>query len=486
MPYVQHTPEDLQKMLAAIGVERLEQLFRSIPAALRLNRPLAIAEKRTEAEIVREFTELGERNRRVDSMPSFLGAGVYHRFIPAAVDYLSSRGEFNTSYTPYQPEVSQGTLQAIFEYQSMIARLTGMEIANASMYEAGTALAEAILMAYAIHGKGRKVLVSDAVHPEYRRVLETYFRHHPIRLESIPLAPDGRTDSSRLAVESAGQEEVFAVAIQSPNFFGVIEDGRDIRQAADRLSPNREEALRPFLIAAVDPISLAVLSPPGDYGADIAVGDGQALGNEPNLGGPTFGFFATREAHVRKIPGRIVGETVDQDGKRGYVLTFQTREQHIRRERATSNLCTNQGLMCLRGAMAMAFLGEKGLRQMAELSARLAHHACEALCRLSGVRRVFSAPFFQEFTLELPLPAREAYKRLLARGVRGGLALDRYFPERSSQMLFAVTEMTRLEEVDLLVRHLRELIQIGAPDAGREVAPPAAGSVKSPLEAVRR
>jgi glycine dehydrogenase subunit 1 len=475
MAYVPHTDDEVRQMLEAIGKESLEALFSSIPAELRLKRPLQIPARAGEVEILRRFEALASRNRRLDEMPSFLGAGVYHRFVPAAVDYLSSRGEFNTAYTPYQPEVSQGTLQAVFEYQSLMARLTAMEISNASMYEAGTALAEAALMAYAIHGSGKRLLVSAGLHPEYRRVLETYFRRHPIVLETVPLNAGGILDLERLAA-LAKDGGAFAAVLQTPSFFGSIEDGPALRRALDALGEPR-----PLLIAAVDPISLGLLTPPGDYGADIAVGDGQSLGNEPNLGGPTFGFFATRMEHVRKIPGRIVGETKDRDGQRGYVLTFQTREQHIRRERATSNICTNQGLACLRGAMAMAFLGERGIRAVAEVSTRMAHHAERRLLALPGLRRVFAAPYFQEFVLELPRDAEEVYRELLARGVRGGLPLGRYFPERRRQMLFAATELTTRDDVEALCQALGKVLA-GASTGGAGPKP----QPRQPLEAIER
>jgi glycine dehydrogenase subunit 1 len=452
MPYVPHTAEDVQRMLQRIEVRSVEDLFRSIPSDLRARAPLAIPEAQTEAAVLREMSRAASRNSRVDDRPCFLGAGVYNRFIPAAVDYLSSRGEFNTAYTPYQPEASQGTLQAIFEYQSMIARLCGLEISNASLYDAATALVEAALMAYTLHQKGTRLLVSAGVHPEYRQVLETYFRHHPIRVETLPLGRRGALDPAALEARLSGGE-VFAMAIQSPNFFGVIEDGAALRAALG------EGTTRPLLLAAVDPISLALLQPPGSYGADIAVGDGQPLGNEPSYGGPTFGFFATREAHVRKVPGRIVGETRDREGRRGYVLTFQTREQHIRRERATSNICTNQGLVCLRGAMYLAFLGEKGLRAVAERTTRAAHLAARKLAAIPGVRPVFDAPFFGEFALSLPVSAAEAYRSLGERGIIGGLPLGRYFPEREKEMLFSVTEMTSLSDIDRLVEALREILK---------------------------
>jgi glycine dehydrogenase subunit 1 len=456
--YVPHTAEDIREMLERIGASSLEDLFRSIPEELRRRTPLSIPECRTEAEILRDMEKLAGRNRRIDDRPSFLGAGVYHRFIPSAVDYLSSRGEFNTAYTPYQPEASQGTLQAIFEYQTMIARLTGMEIANASMYEGATALAEGLLMAYAVHQKGTRALVSGGLHPEYRRVLETYFRHHPIQVETLPLGPQGTLVPEELAERIRAAGDVFAVAIQNPSFFGSIEDGQALSAALGAASGAASGGARPLLIVSAEPISLALLAPPGSYGADVALGDGQGLGNEPSYGGPTFGFFATRLAHVRKVPGRIVGETRDREGRRGYVLTFQTREQHIRRERATSNICTNQGLCCLRGAMYLALLGESGLRLVAERSTRMAHLAFERLTRIPGVRQLFAAPFFQEFTLGLPRPALEVYRALGARGIVGGLPLSRFFPERGGEMLFACTEMTQVEDIERLASALAEVL----------------------------
>ena len=452
MPYVPHTPEDRREMLATIGAKSLEDLFASIPPSLRARGPLAIPAEATEAEILRSMERQAARNRRLDDRPSFLGAGTYHRFVPAAVDYLASRGEFNTAYTPYQPEASQGTLQAIIEYQTMIARLCGMEISNASLYDGATALAEAILMSWAIEPRGGKALVSGGVHPESLRVLETYFRHHPIQVEILPLGPGGALEPEAVAAR-VREGDVFALAIQTPNFFGIVEDARAI--AASLVG---EGAARPFLIASADPVSLALLEPPGSWGADVVVGDGQSLGNDPSFGGPTFGFFATREAHVRKVPGRIVGGTRDRDGRRGWVLTFQTREQHIRRERATSNICTNQGLLCLRAAMHLAFLGERGFRLVAERTVRMAHLAHRRLTALPHTAPVHRAPFFGEFAVRLPRPAGEVYQALGERGIVGGLPLGRYFPERESEMLFACTEMTMPEDITRLEAALREVL----------------------------
>ena len=455
MAYLPHTAEDRREMLKSLGLGRLEDLFPGIPEELRLRRDLKLPPRRSEPEILAEFEHLAARQSRIDDRPSFLGAGSYRRFVPAAIDYLASRGEFNTAYTPYQPEVSQGTLQAIFEYQSLICRLTGMEISNASLYEAGTALAESVFMAHAVRNGATKVLVSEGVHPEYRRVLSTYVRSHPLELVTLPLE-NCVTPWRRVAeeIDKAGASAVAAVVLQTPNFFGCIEDAPAFGKG---LAPLPEEG-RPLLIAVVDPVSLGVLAAPGSYGADVAVGDGQGLGNYPAYGGPTFGFFTTRMSHVRKVPGRIVGETKDRDGRRGYVLTFQTREQHIRRERATSNICTNQGLLSLRGAMYLSFLGETGLRQVAESCARRARHAFEQLTKIPGVETLTPGPFFCEFPLRLPAPAEEVYDELGRRGVIGGFPLGRVFPDRSREMLFACTELTTAGAIAKLETELRAIL----------------------------
>ena len=459
MAYFPHTARDRENMLGALGLESIEDLFRSIPEEIRLGRNLDIPERASEPGIIRELGAMADRNSRMDNRPSFLGAGTYQRFIPAAIDALSSRGEFNTAYTPYQAEVSQGTLQAIMEYQTMLCQLTGMEISNASMYDAGTALAEAVFMAYAVRRKGNTVLVSEAVHPEYRRVLDTYLADHPVEARTVGLEND-LTDMESIAraLEEEG-DDVLAVVIQNPNFFGLIEPMENAGSLLGCLQEDDENQVdRPLLISIVDPISLGILKDPGAYGADIVIGDGQQLGNPPNLGGPTFGFFTTLKKHVRKVPGRIVGETVDRDGRRGYVLTFQTREQHIRRERATSNICTNQGLCSLRGAMYLAFLGPRGIRKVAEASARLAHYAHGVLTEIDGVEAVSTAAFFQEFALKLPVDAQVAYRTLAERNIGGGLPLARFFPDRSEEMLFAFTELVTKKDIDHLGEELGKVL----------------------------
>jgi glycine dehydrogenase subunit 1 len=468
MAYVPHTDQDRAEMLETLGLSKLDDLFASIPENIRLRRALDTPALRSEAEILDELARIGSANTRIDNRPSFLGAGVYRRFIPSAIDALSSRGEFNTAYTPYQAEVSQGTLQAIFEYQTMIARLTGMDISNASMYDAATALAEAVLMAWSARSKGRIVWISEGVHPEYRRVLATYLSHHPIELRTLKVE-NGRTPLDRLSeeMEQAGGDALAAV-VQNPNFFGFLEDTPKIDKIFRKLEtlsqldeggPRKKGPTRPLLIAVVDPISLAVVAPPGQWSADIALGDGQQLGNPPTFGGPSFGFFATQNAHVRKVPGRIVGETKDSEGRRGYVLTFQTREQHIRRERATSNICTNQGLCCLRGAMYLAFLGKEGIAEVARASMSVAHTAFERLIATSSIEAVSDAPFLNEFPLRLPTSAESVYQKLGEEGITGGLPLSRFYPDRENEMLFAFTEMTKSSDVDRLVRALTTITQ---------------------------
>ena len=460
MAYFPHTDQDREEMLQVLGHESIEDLFAWIPGDIRLGRDLKLPARASEPEIIEEMGALAIRNSRMDNRPSFIGAGTYRRFIPAAVDSLSSRGEFNTAYTPYQAEVSQGTLQAIMEYQTMLCQLTGMEISNASLYDAGTALAEAVLMSYALRRKGNTVLVSEAVHPEYRRVLDTYLADHPVEARTIGLENDLTSMESIARALEEGGDDVLAVVLQNPNFFGLIEPmenaGNLLGCIQKKDAPSQGD--RPLLISIVDPISLGLLRDPGTYGADIAIGDGQQLGNPPDLGGPTFGFFTTLAKHVRKVPGRIVGETVDSDGKRGYVLTFQTREQHIRRERATSNICTNQGLCSLRGAMYMALLGPGGISKVAAASTRLAHYAHGILTGIEGVEAASSASFFQEFALELPVSADAVYKSLAARGIGAGLPLGRFFPARDKEMLFAFTEMTTKKDIDLLGEALKRVV----------------------------
>ncbi|MBM4051005.1 MAG: aminomethyl-transferring glycine dehydrogenase subunit GcvPA, partial [Planctomycetes bacterium] len=393
MPYIQNTPSDVQAMLKAAGVGSLDELFASIPAHLKLNRPLDLPPALSELELLGHVSDLARRNRHLDECVSFLGAGVYDHFIPAVVDQLASRSEFYTSYTPYQPEVSQGVLQVFFEYQTLICQLTGMDVSNASMYDGASALAEAVLMACHIASPGakRRALVPRTLHPEYRHVLRTYMKHFELELVEIGYE-DGiiRLDELERECKSGAA----CVVVQNPNFFGCVEPVRRISAVAKQAGA--------LLVACVDPISLGILEAPGAYGADIVVGDGQPLGNHPSFGGPHFGFMACRQEFVRKMPGRIVGETVDHDGRRGFVLTLQTREQHIRREKATSNICTSMALCALRGTVYLAALGKLGLRRVAELCLQKSHYLRDEIAKLPGFKPRFTAPFFKEFAVACP------------------------------------------------------------------------------------
>ena len=388
MAYIANTPDDVRVMLGAIGLDSLEQLFDMIPAEFRLERPLNIAPALTELELTGRIQAALAKNQGADQRVCFLGGGCYDHFIPAVVDNLSARGEFYTSYTPYQPEASQGTLQATFEYQTLITQMTGMDISNASLYDGGSATSEAMLMALTITRRFGQVVVAESVHPEYRQVLRTFLAQMEPKLVTVP-SPGGR--STPEAFGRVIDDQTAAVVVQYPNVFGQLEDVRAIVEQA--------HARGALAIVVVDPISLGLLNRPGDYGADIVVAEGQCLGNPLQFGGPYLGIMACREAYVRKMPGRIVGETTDRNGKRCWVLTLQTREQHIRREKATSNICTNQGLLALRASIYLSVMGPHGLRQAAELSTRKAHYAAERLAAVPGLSLAFPGPFFKEFVV---------------------------------------------------------------------------------------
>jgi glycine dehydrogenase subunit 1 len=449
MAYILNTPADVRAMLAALGLESLDQLFDRVPAPFRLNRPLAIPKALTELELTQHIEDLASKNQGADVRPCFLGAGSYDHFIPAVVDHLASRGEFYTAYTPYQPEASQGTLQATFEYQTLITQLTGMEVSNASLYDGGSATAEAMLMALTITGRRGRVVVAGSVHPEYRQVLKTYLTNLDPELVTVP-ARAGRVDPGELA--KAINAETAAVVLQYPNFFGQLEEIEALVETA-----HRQGALA---IVSVDPISLGLLRRPGTYGADIVVAEGQSLGNPLAYGGPYLGILACREAYVRKMPGRIVGQTTDRHGRRCFVLTLQTREQHIRREKATSNICTNQGLLALRASIYLALMGPTGLRWVAEISTRKAHEAADALSQVTGVSLAFPGPFFKEFVIRV---AEKDPQRVLAEvgrlGYHGGIALGRWYPDLADAILVAVTEKRTQAEIDGLARAYAEALR---------------------------
>ena len=445
MPYIPHSDEDRDAMLAAIGVRSLDALFKDVPEHVRfpvLELPPALSEM----EARWELDMLAEANATTADGPCFLGAGAYRHFVPAVVDSFLRRGEFYTAYTPYQPEVSQGTLQAIFEYQTMICNLTGMEVSNASHYDGATATAEAVISAINVHRlKRRKVVMSPLVHPEYRAVVRTYTQGMGL---TVTGDDDPQADLPALVDQVDG--ETACLIVQTPNFLGQIEDLEGLADAV--------HAKKGLLIVVADPISLGLLKPPGAFGADIVVGDGQGLGGGLNFGGPYLGFFATRMKHVRKMAGRLVGQTVDAEGRRGFVLTLSTREQHIRRERATSNICTNQGLMVLAATIYMAALGRCGMRQVAELCYHRAQYAADRIDELAGYTVLRDKPFFKEFVVRCPRPAGEINDRLLEEwGIIGGYDLGRAYPRLEDHMLLCVTEMNPREEIDTLVEALQEV-----------------------------
>lgn len=439
--YIPHTDEDRKAMLETLGIGSPEELFADIPEEVRLRRPLDLPPALSEMELVAHLEGLAGDNSAA-SLVCFLGGGVYDHFVPPVVPYLAYRGEFATAYTPYQPEVSQGTLRAIFEFQSMIAELTGMDVANASMYDGATALTEAALMAVNV-ARRERIAVASSVHPEARQVLATYAAGQ--RLPVRPVAVDPRTGTTDLGalerVLAAG--DVACVLVQQPNFYGCLEPVPAIAE--------RAKASGALLVVSVDPISLGLLEAPGSYGADIVVGDGQALGLPMNYGGPHFGFFACRAEHVRRMPGRIVGRTVDREGRTAYVLTLQAREQHIRRERATSNICTNHSLMALAAAIYLAYLGPQGLRRVAELCLHKAHYLAREVERLPGFHLVFEAPFFKEFVVRCDRPGLDPAAAARQAGYLVGPELGRWEPDRSGQFLVAVTEQRTRAQMDGLV-----------------------------------
>jgi glycine dehydrogenase subunit 1 len=444
MNYIPHTDADQAAMLAAIGVARVEDLFHDVPAACRFPQ-LELPEPVSEMEIMAELQAMSEENLDVGHYPSFLGAGAYNHYVPRVVDHVISRSEFFTAYTPYQPEISQGTLQSIFEYQSMICALTGMEVANASHYDGATSTAEAVIMALnSVKGKRNKVLVSPALHPEYRAVVRTYTQGMGLEIVGDESSTAGLPDLARLDDRTA------CLIVQSPNFFGQIED-------LDGLAERVHQAGAMLVVVVTDPIGLGLLRPPGDYGADIVAGEGQALGNGLNYGGPYLGFFACREKDVRKMAGRLVGQTVDAEGKRGFVLTLATREQHIRREKATSNICTNQALCALAASIHLAALGKSGLRRLAELCYHKAHYAAEQIATVDGYQMLSGKPFFHEFAIRCPAPVQAINDYLLDEwGLIGGYDLGQVYPELENHMLLCVTEVVSQPEIDALAVALGE------------------------------
>jgi glycine dehydrogenase subunit 1 len=436
MRYLPTTREEQRAMLDVIGAGSIGDLLVGVPEKARLARPLALAPALAESDLIRHLRELAGRNADADTHACFLGAGSYDHYIPSPINHLISRGEFFTAYTPYQPEASQGTLRTIFEYQTMIAELSGMDVANASIYDGASSLAEAALMAQATTSRP-EIALAGGVHPLHRRVVATYCSGPGLRLRDVP-GPDGVVDLD--AARRLVGEQTAALVIQSPNFYGCLED---IRAAAEIA-----HAAGALLVVSADPVNLGVLEAPGRLGADIYVGEGQGLGVPMSYGGPNLGVFAATQALVRRMPGRLVGATVDVDGERGFVLTLQTREQHIRRAKATSNICTNVALCALMATIYLSLLGKQGLAKVGELSAAKAHYAAERLAAIPGVSLRFRAPFFKEFVLALPTPPERVVARLMKDRILAGVPLKSFDRHLKDCLLVAVTEQRTREEID--------------------------------------
>ncbi len=445
MAYIPHTDLERQQMLAAIGVTTIEDLFDAVPSSHRFPK-LDLPAPLSEMEVTAELSAMAEANDHAGDFAIFRGAGAYHHFIPSALGHIVSRGEFLTAYTPYQPEISQGTLQAIFEYQSMMCSLTGMDAANASHYDGATSLAEAVTVALeAGRGKRKKIILSPAINPQYRAVVRTYHQGRELKIAG----DSGRADISDL-VEML-DDQTAMLAVQYPNYFGQIDD---LNKLAEKV-----HAAGALLVLVVNPLALGLLKSPGELGADIVVGEGQPLGISLSFGGPYLGFFACRTEYVRKIAGRIVGETLDQDGRRAFVMTLRPREQDIRRDKASSNICTNQGLMSLTAAIYLSLMGKHGMRKVAELCYHKAHYAAHQIDLLLGFRVDTSKPFFHEFVVKCPRPVAELNALLVEKGILGGIDLGVDYPHLKDHMLIAVTEMNSKAEIDALVDALKETIQ---------------------------
>lgn len=447
MHYIPLTPQDEEKILKKLGVNSFQELIDQIvPNDLQYKGEIGLPPKSSEIEARRFLKSLAENNLNTEDYISFLGAGVYDHYIPAIVDNIISRSEFYTAYTPYQAEVSQGTLQTIFEYQSAVCELTGMEVSNASMYDGGSALAEACHMACAINGR-KKVIISELIHPWYQRIVATYTNEYGIEILRCP-AKDGILNLDVL--ESMIDEKTSCVAVQHPNFLGNLEMMHDISELVHKRGA--------LFIAVIDPISLGIIMPPGEYNADIAVGEGQCMGIPPGFGGPLLGIFATKMEFVRYMPGRVVGETVDIEGKRGFVLTLQTREQHIRREKATSNICTNEALCALSSLIYLCTLGKQGIVDVGNLCLAKSHYLYNRLKELRGIKPLYNREFFKEFAVKTSIPAQEVVDRLLEHKIFAGVPLSIFDKNQKDSLLIAVTEKRTKEEMDRFVGVLSKIL----------------------------
>ena len=444
MRYIPNSPDERADMLHQIGVASTEKLFDSIPESLRLRNRLNVPAAMSELELLKWFEQLGGRNQAAQRT-GFLGGGAYSHYTPTIVDHLISRSEFFTAYTPYQPEISQGTLQAIFEFQTLVCQLTGMDMANASMYDGSTAMAEAVLMAERVTRRS-KIIVSSAVHPQYLEVAHTYVQHAGIHLQRAEFDPaSGQTPESAFA---AIDDQTAAIVVQSPNFYGCIED---VAALADKA----HSAGALLIVTVTEAMSFGLLKSPGACGADIVVAEGQSFGVPLSYGGPYVGLFATRDKYARQMPGRLVGEAYDRNGRRGFVLTLATREQHIRREKATSNICTNEGLIALAATIYLETMGRRGIQEVAQQCAQKAHYAAREIGKVAGYSLPYSAPFFNEFVVRAPAPASQLLDQLArGQGIDGGIALSRFDSNRTNDFLVCVTEMNTREQIDALVRGL--------------------------------
>lgn len=443
--YLPMTDGDKQEMLNTIGIDSTEELFSDIPENVRFNNKLNLKKPANEYKLKRELADMAAKNANLKQNRSFLGAGVYDHFIPSVVDHVISRSEFYTAYTPYQPEISQGELQAIFEFQTMISELTGMPVANSSMYDGGTSLAEAVNLS-AAQTKRKKILVSKAVHPQSRAVIETYAKGPGLEIVEIDLQ-DGKTDVNQLS--DAIDDETASIVVQYPNFLGQLEPMEEIQTLL-------ESKKKTMFIVSSNPLALGYLTPPAAFGADIVVGDTQVFGIPAQFGGPHCGYFATTKKLMRKVPGRLVGQTTDEDGVRGFVLTLQAREQHIRRDKATSNICSNQALNALASSVAMSSIGKHGLRKMAAINMKKARYAKQVLQQV-GVTVAYEGAFFNEFVVKLNKPVASINDRLLEKGFIGGYDLEKDYPGLTGYMLVAVTEIRTKEEIDQFAKELRDI-----------------------------
>jgi glycine dehydrogenase subunit 1 len=467
--YTAITEEDLEAMLAAIGVSSLQEIFdRQIPEAVRLGRELELPPGRPEQDVFEHLRELAARNSSTEEELSFLGAGMYDHYVPALIDMLMERSEFLTPYTPYQPEISQGGLQVMFEYQTAISELTGLPVSNASTYEGPSAVAAAAYLAK-LHNGRRRLVVSAGLHPHTIQTLRTYAHGYEMEVLEVPLDA-GRTDPDAWA--AAVDSETSAAIFAQPNFYGVVEDAQALSEAAHGEDPAHPDK-GPVVVAQVDPITLGILRSPGESGVDVAVGEGQALGNRLDFGGPSFGLFAAREEYLRRMPGRIAGETRDVDGRRGFVLTLQTREQHIRREKATSNICTSQALNALGGVVYLAWLGRRGIVELGELLAARTHYARETLAALGGVERMHDQPVVREFALRLDADVADVRRRCAERGVNPGADLQALSgrPEDRGGLLVAITERRSKADIDRLAEVLGAAVAASGKARSTEAVP---------------